>query len=214
MKIFLLLIALILRSFNVFPQTRNEIIQLVNNLERPLKNIYIFCRGTSGKAGLIARQFNRADTNITHVGLGYVDRAGAKIFNVTDIKGYKNALVVDSIGSFIASPDVQYLSIWKYKNSPREFRRMKKLIKSYLTRTIFFDISFQLKDDDTLYCSEFCVNILNKINPGKLCFEPLKKELNGKLYSAILKRKEITYYPVDFFEANKHFSLLCEFKVE
>ncbi|MEO7922659.1 MAG: hypothetical protein ABIR30_03215 [Chitinophagaceae bacterium] len=194
--------------FLLFPfcsiaQSPEEIAGVLAKQEFSKKNIYLFCRGTKAKSGLIARNFNRADTSVTHVGIGFYDGESFRIFNVTDSRGYLNALLVDSVTSFIAGWDVYYFSIWECSNSPGEFQEFKQVLETYATRKIIFDVSFRLKNDDTLYCSEFCAGVLNKINTRKFYFEPVKKKLDDKLFAAILEREAIIYYPIDFFTGNK-----------
>ena len=194
-------------------QTRQEILESIKLSSFSKKSIYLFCRGTKGKPGLIASHFNLRDTNITHVGVGYAESNAFRIYNVTDTKGYDNAMLLDSVNSFIAAPDVYYFSIWQCKTTGRKMLRMKRILKNYLRRKIFFDISFRLDNDDTLYCSEFCATVLNSIDSQKYHFRPVKKKLNDRLYSAILKRDEIVYYPVDFFRATNYFRLTMEFTI-
>ncbi len=75
-----------------------------------------------------------------------------------------------------------------------------------------FDYNFKLNLDDTLYCSEFCSRVLNNALIEGLNFKPTKFELNNKLLESILNRKIIEYFPVDFFEMNKGFEKIYEWK--
>lgn len=214
MRIIFLLVIFSLLSLDGFSQTKDEIVKAINRLPVSPNSIYIFCRGTKSKAGFVARNFNLKDTNITHIGLGYVERSSFRIFNVSDTKGNGNVLVIDSVSSFIESDDVFYFSIWKYETSVKKLQTIKRAIKNYENGKVIFDFSFQLKEDDTLYCSEFCAAVLNSIYPRSHSFKPVRKELNDPLYRAVLKRKELIFYPVDFFQVKKEFSIVCEFRIE
>ena len=214
MKTFFLLIFFNLVPAHGFSQTRTEIARVIDQLPVSANSIYLFCRGTTTKSGFIARDFNLKDTNITHVGLGHAENGSFRIYNVTDTRGFDNALLIDSVASFIAEEDVYYFSIWECKSTKRDIGALNKILKRFLERKIIFDISFQLNKDDTLYCSEFCATLLNETNPRQYHFEPVKRKLNDRLFTAILKREELIYYPVDFFRTNKNFRKLCEFRLQ
>lgn len=176
------------------------------------ESLFVICRGTKTKSGLIAKNFNLSDTNATHVGIAFERFNNLRIFNVTNEK-YKdeNALRVDSLASFIENEDIYYLSIWKINTSPEEFKLAMTFIDRELEKKIQFDYNFRISDDDTLYCSEFCIRLLKFINSEKFKFNPQKKELKSLLLEAVLKRKILNYFPVDFFTLNKNFSHIASF---
>lgn len=161
--------------------------------------IYLFCRGTRSKAYLLARGFNLADTASTHVGIGFLKDQRFVIYNVVDesLPG-QSALVVNSLNSFVSGEDVFYFSLWECNNNPRALSALKGILKNYEGRKITFDVRFQIADDDTLYCSEFCAQVLSRVGLGQ--FQPLTRLLGNPLFEAVLDRKTIHYYPVDFFQ--------------
>lgn len=174
------------------------------------KNIYIFCRGTRSKPGIIANKYNTQDKNISHIGIGYVENKTVYIFNVNDITSRsQSALFVDSIHSFVAAPDAFYLAIWEHSGTEKELMNLKRICKEYRQRKIVFDYKFNITDDDTLYCSEFVYLILKKVLP-RTPFAPFKVSLDNKLYETLLKRKELTYYPADFFTKTDLFTKVIE----
>lgn len=194
---------LLLFSISAFSQ------EMLKDLKLEKNTIYLFCRGTKAKSGLIAEQFNSTDRFITHVGIGYLDEEGLKIYNVTDCDTTKTALSIDNLDSFISS-GTYYLSVWKYANSKGEYLKLKQLCSDYSKQKVYFDFSFTLNDTDTiLYCSEFCSRILRAINPVKFDFKPKELVLES-YYQALLNRKQLTYYPVDFFEESSYFNKIFE----
>lgn len=174
-------------------------------------NIYIFCKGTASKSGLVAQKFNLTDTNITHIGIGYFDGNNAYIFNVFDNKLTTNAFKVDSVSSFLAPHDVYYFSIWECNNSINEFLKFKEALMLFLERKIIFDWAFDLNNGNQhLYCSEFCAKILYSLDSEKYFFKPTITVLNNSFYESVLERKQLIYYPVDFFKQSKHFKKIFE----
>lgn len=188
---------------NVFPQ------DVIKDLKLDQNTIYLFCRGTRAKSGLIAEKFNSIDKIITHVGIGYLDKEELKIYNVTDCDSSKTALVIDNLTSFISS-GTYYLSVWKCNNTEREYLKLKEICSEYSKLKVYFDFTFTLNENDNvLYCSEFCSRVLKKTNSKKFDFKPKKIKLEA-YYQALLNRKQLLYYPVDFFENSKYFNKIFE----
>ena len=173
------------------------------------KDVFIICRGTQGKRNCISKVFNYTDSNISHVGLGIYIGNQLRVYSVEDINHGVSALKCYSLEQFLYPADLFYCSIWFASSSRIEWRRIKRYCKQYFKRKIGFDYQFTLGNGDFLYCSEFCAEILNKAFVGKLEFKPCHILLNG-LYEALLGRKNLTYYPVDFFQQSGFFRCIYE----
>jgi hypothetical protein len=180
---------------------------IYQGFELKANKVYLFCRGTGSKLQLISNSFNLLDTNITHVGIGYVVENVPLIFNVTNTSGSQNAFKIDNLESFIGTDETTYFSIWEFKCGNRDFKKIKEALLSFIEKRINFDYSFLLNNGDSLYCSEFCALI---INFPKNIISPTKKILKNNLYEIILNRKSISYYPVDFFTVNNRFRRMFE----
>lgn len=178
--------------------------------------LYFFCRGTKGKAGLLTKKFNLQDTNITHTGIGFYENGEVLIYNVSDVaNGFNGALYVDSLQSFINNRDVYYVSVWEYKVNHTGYNTLKNTLKTSRGKYITFDRFFNISPDDTLYCSEFCINILNQLKIPELSFAASKYNLEKNiLYESYLNRRELIYYPVDFFITNKKIKKIFEFHLK
>lgn len=200
-----ILFMLLFFAINIFSQNR------IQDLKFEQHTIYIVCRGTKAKSGLIAEKFNSTDKNITHVGIGYYDKNELKIYNVTDRDSSKTALLIDNLDSFAsASAGTYYLSIWKCNNTEGEYLKLKETCSGYSKHKLYFDFSFTLNaNDNILYCSEFCSRILKTTNSKKFDFTPKMLDLEP-YYQAILNRKQLQYYPVDFFEESIYFTKIFE----
>ena len=211
-KFHLILLIALLTCTTVDGQRLRDISNIRQQTVFETNKIYLVCRGTTSKSSLIAHQFNIADTNITHVGIGFNKNGKLNIYNVTDISHGRSALVLDSLESFIASPDVYYLSIWEFNSNPLEILRLKKICSDYYLRKIWFDAGFKINDDDSLYCSEFCAIVLKKLQNGLLNFKPRTIVLKNLLYEQILERKQMIYYPVDFFQQGNIFRKVFSYR--
>ncbi len=209
MNFLLLLFAI---SSNANCQHIKDIIFIKEHLRVKSERIYIFCRGTKSKSSLIAHRFNISDTNITHTGIGIYHDKQLSIYNVIDNSYLPSALIIDSLQSFIQSPDVYYLGVWECTVSIAEMQKAISLVKYYSSRKIFFDAAFNIENNDTLYCSEFCAAILNQVDSEKFNFHPTKIDLTNPLYQSILNRKQLIYYPVDFFQRTDRLAKIFEYR--
>jgi len=173
--------------------------------------IYIFARGSKTKAGAIARRFNVADTLISHVGIGYVESGMVRIFNMVDdrLPG-ESALLIDTYESFI-DRGTTYVSIWKADSTLAELQKLKKELAGFAKKNIEFDYLFEL-GSEKLYCSELCYQLLHQTNAAKYDYVPRVAELE-EFHSTILGRKNLIYYPVDFFQ-QKGFVKVFEARIE
>jgi hypothetical protein len=180
----------------------------IANLKLEKNTIYIFSRGTKTKSGIIAEKFNVRDKKITHIGIGFMEHNVLKIYHVVDIDTMQTALVVSDLKSFI-NESVYYLSVWKCETNSTDFKNLKKICKDYASKKIYFDYSFSLQDDSTLYCSEFCAAVLKETNSDTFNFKPRVLKLEP-FYQTVLERAELVYYPVDFFEEHPGFNKIFE----
>lgn len=161
--------------------------------------IYIVCRGTKSKQGIISKNFNLLDKNITHIGIGIFIKNKFKVYNVTNDIGYKtNSFVIETLESFLNRQDLRYCAIWSLKRPKGLRQRIIENCESYRDKFIYFDNVFNLNNGDSLYCSEFVVKILNAsgIKPS---IKPTLKILNDYFLEQISGQKQISYYSVDFF---------------
>jgi len=181
----------------------------IDNLKFEENIVYVFGRGTKTKSGLIAKKFNSSNRYITHVGIGFVENNKLRIYNVIDCDTNKTALVIDDLKSFVCDK-AYYLGVWKCKNNKQEFLKLKKICHEYSNHKVYFDYSFKLNEkNNVLYCSEFCSRVLKTISLVKFNFHPKKMKLES-FYKAVLRRNELLYYPVDFFQENKNFLKIFE----
>jgi hypothetical protein len=199
-------VILLLFFGNLFGQVFEYSKWVTEKLQFKENTIYIFCRGTNFKSGLIAHKFNLRDTNITHVGIGFCEEKKLAIYNVSDnskISG--SSLIIDSLESYINSAEVFFLSVWECSNTNEEFKKFKNILSCYKNKKIVFDPFFKINADDTLYCSEWCAMLLNKIDTNKYFFSPSSLVLNNELFESYLGTKILIYFPVDFFEGSRMF---------
>ncbi|MDC8104314.1 YiiX/YebB-like N1pC/P60 family cysteine hydrolase [Chryseobacterium sp. PTM-20240506] len=181
-------------SFHKDPSLKYKI----KNIELNSEAIYLIQRGTTGKLGNVAKDFNINNKYASHLGIGFVNNNILTIYHVyVDKNKNNNNLYIDSIDEFISPEDLNYLSIWKLKNiDTASFKHIKQTLRESEKENINFDFKFE-ENNKAYYCSEFIVRILEK-NNIKIMSDH-KKNIAG-IMSQILKKDTLTYFPVDGFE--------------
>lgn len=160
--------------------------------------VFLCCRGTLQKQGLVAAQFNFIDSNITHVGIGFTTKDGFRIFHVSDSKKSGNYFCIETVEEFLSEKGVFYFSAWELEATGPILSEIKRNCLDEKNSRIVFDTRFSNTNGDTLYCSEFCRNIL--LSSGFDCLLQKKKmRLSGDFYRMYFGADAIEYVPVDFF---------------
>ena len=163
-------------------------------------NIYLICRGTTNKQNLIAHKFNITNKQITHIGLGIFSNKHLNIYNISIDKQINNSsLIIEKIEDFINLSDIFCLEIWEIKLDRQNIIKLKSILMEYTEKSIHFDYSFNLNDNENFYCSEFVAKILNKLTDFE--YKSSRKE-SSKLLKSIVKNDIFEYFPVDFFMQN------------
>ena len=180
----------------------------VRRIKLSADSFYLLCRGTKQKVGFIAHKFNLQDQNSTHVGIGLFENGRLIIYDVNNDTGEKTALTKGTLKTFTASFDLFYWSSWECKSNAKELQKLKRILQSYESKKIVFDMDFE-SNNNKLYCSEFCAEILHALRPQKFTFPMSKKPLDI-IYRNALNRDVLTYYPVDFFQNDARFKKIYE----
>lgn len=172
----------------------------IKNLDFKEQTIYLIQRGTTGKLGNLAKDYNIKNKYASHLGIGFMENNTLKIYHVYVDKNQKNNnLYTESIDEFIKPEDLNYLSLWQLKNIDTEkFNTIKKTLEQSEKENILFDYSFD-ENNKAYYCSEYIVIELKKSNIEIM--SERKKSLIG-MAKQILKKDTLTYFPVDGFEKN------------
>ncbi len=173
---------------------------------------FIVGRGTKSKSTIIANKFNVINKNLTHIGIGVFVKDSFLIYNVSDTKNERNCFIrKENLKSFLeVQRDTYYAAIWKCTLSSKILGEVIYLLDSVSKRNIVFDSRFNIKNDDTLYCSEFCAYILNNLISYKFNFHPTTMQLKDGLIKSYFQKEELIYFPVDFFAQSKKIKKIIE----
>lgn len=170
----------------------------IKNLELEPQTIYLVQRGTTGKLGDFAKDFNIKNKHASHLGIGFMKGGKLSVYHVYVQKNNrKNNLYIETIEDFIKPEDLNYLSIWKLNSIDAEkFKQIKNTLISSEKENIEFDFSFD-ENNEKLYCSEYVVRELKK-NNIKIMHDQTKQIVG--FASQMLGKDMLVYFPVDGFE--------------
>jgi len=180
----------------------------IKNLDFEDQTIYLIQRGTTGKLGNLAKDYNIKNKYASHLGIGFIENNTLKIYHIyVDKNQNNNNLYVENIDEFIKPKDLNYLSIWQLKNfDPEKFNTIKKTLEQSEKENILFDYSFD-ENNKAYYCSEYIVKELKKSHIEIMSDH--QKSLIG-MAKQILKKDTLTYFPVDGFENTNTASKIFE----
>ena len=166
-------------------------------------SLYLVTRGTASKLALVA-PFNLQDRFASHVGIGFIEQGRWNVFHVSnEATANASALVQTDLDGFTQVPDMIYWALWRTTVDAAFIDRLKHLLSTF--EDVGFDFEFDL-DSRKLYCSEFCVQLLQRLDSDQFCFEPISRRLEP-FQAALLGRTVLHYWPVDFFQINNRFVL-------
>lgn len=162
------------------------------------KSIYLVQRGTTGKLGNIAKDFNIQNKYASHLGIGFLQNNSFIIYHLYVTKNEKQKyLYIETIDEFIKPKDLNYLSVWKLKDiDNNKFSQIKNTLINSEKENIDFDFDFH-ENNKKFYCSEYIVSELKKNNIEIMANH--QKKIMG-MVRRMLKRDKINYFPVDGFE--------------
>lgn len=192
------LLIIVIFSFHKTPTLDDKIKKLDFNDH----SIYLIQRGTTGKLGNLAKDFNLENKYASHLGIGFVENHQLIIYHVYVDKNKKNHhnLFIENISDFIKPDDLNYLSVWRLKDIDAEkLHGIRESLRKSEEENINFDYVFD-KSDKEYYCSEFIVKKLLRNNITIMSEH--RKKVTG-MARQILQKDTLTYFPVDGFE-NTH----------
>lgn len=137
------------------PDVKRENLHLVNTAKQLLEDGYLVTRSDDDIESLTLQNFSRREQVYSHSGIAFRENNEFVIYNA--MGGTENpgaAFRRDLFDSFVNPSEKTGFAIFKYQLSGVEIENLHRLLKINYTKKTPFDISFNLKTNDSLYCSE------------------------------------------------------------
>jgi Permuted papain-like amidase enzyme, YaeF/YiiX, C92 family len=143
--------------------------QQVKKIEPLLQSGDMIFRNGNDEVSRAARSFNRKDTSFSHCGL--VLRENDSLFVYHALGGSFNPsqkLMRQSLDSFCNPAENNAVGIYRYPLSDVQVGKLKETVLGFYRAGVRFDLYFNFKSDDKMYCAEFVFKSLNKAVDGIL----------------------------------------------
>ncbi len=123
----------------------------------------------------LLRQMNQTDKTYSHCGLVVVENGYPFVYHSIGGEDNPDARMRRDSASFFFSPYNNFrFGIARYAISDAVKERVKKIIWTSYKQHIRFDMDFDLKTDDKLYCAEFVYKTMNKATGDNQFILPTK----------------------------------------
>ena len=150
-------------TYQRLPKTNHENKQKVDSAISMLRSGYIVLRMGLGADSRLLSQMNRKDKSYSHCGIVMVEDGYPFVYH--SIGGEDNPderLRRDSAKIFFSPRNNIAIAIVTYNFTTGNEKALRKVVSDYYARRPKFDLKFDLKSDDKLYCSEFVYKAINK----------------------------------------------------
>lgn len=120
-------------------------------------------RNGNDEVSRAARSFNRKDSSYSHCGLLMVEHDSIFVYHA--LGGAYNPsqkLLRQPLDSFCNPAENNAIGIYRYPLQPDQQQKLEKVVREYYRAGIRFDLYFNFRTDDKMYCAEFVFKSLNR----------------------------------------------------
>ncbi len=138
-------------------------IKAVDTAVSLLKSGYIVLRMGQGADSYLLAQLNQKNKSFSHCGIVFIENGYPFVYH--SIGGEDNPdeiLRRDSANFFFSPKHNLALAIIQYDFNLQCINQLENIVIEYYNKKPKFDLQFDLKTDDKLYCAEFVYKALNK----------------------------------------------------
>ena len=162
-----------------------------------LQSGMLIMRSDDDYESLTLQNFSNTEKVFSHAGLLFKEDSGYVVYHsMTGVENPKGTIRKDSYEVFVNPKQKTGFGIFKYNISEKETNKLHQIVLKNYQNKIPFDMFFNLKTDDSLYCSEMIYKGLKKatnnrvIIPNSFMINFKPKIMGYKYNTAFLKRFE------------------------
>ncbi len=150
---------------------------MINEGQGLLKEGDLVVRLNADPASVLIKNFNRQDKSFSHAGIVLFDDHHPFVYHIVhseETLNMKSDLKKESLIDF-SDPKKNYAyGIFRYHLSEDELGRMKKVIKEWYAKGLSFDLQFDMRTDNKMYCAEMIKKALSKATYERVKIETTK----------------------------------------
>ena len=134
-----------------------------------LKDGDLVTRSDDDFESLTLQNFSQKDRTFSHSGIAFKEDSGFMIYHcMAGLENPDGACRKEPFDSFVSPVKKTGFGIFQYQLSTAETERLHLLLRQNYQSKKPFDISFNLKTDDSLYCSEMIAKGLQHATNGRI----------------------------------------------
>ena len=144
----------------------------LKQIEKLIQNGDIITRTGNDYTSESLRSLNRRDKTFSHCGIAY--KEGDSVFVYHAIGGEWNPeekIRKESFFSFVNIQTNNSFGIFSYDSAAYKKKEFFSVVKNWFNEGIKFDMKFDLKTDDRMYCAEFVAKALEKSSHHKILID-------------------------------------------
>ena len=169
----------------------------VDSCKQFLQNGTIVLRTGNDAISSMFAQLNNTDKTFSHCGIAFEENNIWYVFH--SIGGEDNPdekLRKESFENFVGASHNFGFGICKYRMSAEQQTKLKTIVTDWYQKKMPFDMKFDLKSNDRLYCAE-------------MVFKAFNKTFETDSFFQITNHKGFKYVSTDNIFVNKDAQLLC-----
>lgn len=180
----------------------------IKNARQLLQDGDLVTRSDNDFESLTLQNFSNEDRSYSHSGIAFKEDSGFVVFHsMTGTENPSGLCRKDPFDSFVNPVRKTGFGIFRYQLSTKEKEKFHSILQENINKKIPFDVTFNLKSNDSLYCSEMISKGLKASTGGRIVlptsvlnnFTP--KLLGYKYKQVFLKKYE--YISIDNLYLNK-----------
>jgi len=126
-------------------------------------------------ASQFIKNFNRQDKSYSHAGIVLFENGYPFVYHIVNTeKNQEEKLRKDSLSGFCNPRKNLAYAIYRYEFTEGEIRKLKTVIHKWYAEEVKFDLEYDLKTDNRMYCSEMIRNVLARATGKRILIETTK----------------------------------------
>ena len=164
------------------------------------------------------KNVNRIDKSYSHAGIVLFENGHPYIYHIID--GEENPdekLRKDSLTRFCHPRKNIAFGIFRYEMQAGEIKRLKSLIHEWYAKEIRFDLKFDLRTDNQMYCSEMIRKALAGATRKRILIKTIKlTDKEARIFSMYMHlpfsyTNQLSVVPIDNLYSNPYCHLIKEY---
>lgn len=191
---------------------------MINEGQTLLKEGDLVVRLNQDRTSQFIRNLNRHDKKYSHAGVVLYERGDPFIYHIViDDENPDGKLRKDSLSKFCNPRKNIAYGIFRYEMALGEIETFKKLLHVWYNKEVRFDLEFNMRTDNKMYCSEMIMKALAISTGKRILIETTKlTSKEAGLFSTYLRlpftyTRKLRVVPIDNLYTNTNCHLIKEY---